>query len=329
MVDNRLPHIKIEDIVIGQRLTDSVYVLKSLKKDSEKVYMTISDKSGELDCYMPLSRYDSSYENMVSGAVKVNGIIEVGANQQPLGKIRSLAIAEAGSFDKEELFAGISDEKRDIYIADIRDRICKIPDPACRQLCSILLNDEMLMELANYPASVAFHGKFGGGALVATSVVTDFCIKIANTYLTKNHGMYKLKIDWSALVTAALLMYVAHPDYFIDNPWRKSPLAVDRGYMSLLQSKIERCIYSNNIEISDEMLARLLNILGASVALKTAVKATCIEGIILRNSLIMYEEMDMLDAEIAKHELQEGETYFFDGRLGRHIAVDRILEVAR
>ena len=321
----------ISDITVGQRFIDSIYVLSSLFKESEQVRISLKDKSGELECYMPLSRYDSSYEGMVGGAVKVNGIVEIGKNQQMLGKIRSLAIADEGSFNVQDLFDGLSEEKKAEYIAGIRKYIDTIPEPSCKLLCSTILSDEVLEKMACYPASLAYHGRYRGGALTATYVVTKMVCQSASIYFRTNHGMYDTKINWSVLITASLLMYAANIDAFIDNPWRKSQVSIDRGYMSLLQSRIERAVMENDIPISEERLARILNVLGSSVALKTAVKATCIEGIVLRHSLMMYEEMDMFDAEVSKHEAGEGEMYFFDPRLRRNIATERIeeLEVAK
>ena len=316
------------DITYGQRLVDSIYVLKSLSRESELVRMSLKDKTGELECYMPLSRFDPSYEGMVGGAVRVNGIIEVGKNQQMLGKLRSIAIADEGSFNVQDLFDGLSDEKRQQYIAGIKGYIDKIPDASCKKLCSIVLSDDLLLKMGDYPASLAYHGKYRGGALAATYVVTNMACHNANIYFRTNHGMYDSKINWSILITASLLMYAANIDCFVDNPWRKSQVSIDRGYMSLLQSRIEKAVFENGIPISDERLARILNVLGSSVALKTAVKATCIEGIILRHTLMMYEEMDMYDAEVSRHEVSEGETYFFDPRLKRNIATEIIEEVA-
>ncbi len=318
----------ISEISCGDRLIDAVYVLKSLAKEAEQVRLSLSDKTGILECYMPLSRYDLSYDSMVGGAVKVNGLVEIGKNRQLLGKVRSLAIADAGSFKVEDLFDGLSDEKKALYVNGIKGLINNIPEPSCRQLCSVILSDDFLNELSAYPASLAYHAKYRGGALATTYLVAKMVIHNAKIYSQFNPEMYESRINWSLLVTSSLLMYSAIPDYFIDNPWRKSQVAIDRGYMSLLQSKIEKAVYENNVTLSDERLARILNILGSSVALKTAVKATCFEGITLRNTLIAYEEMDMFDAEVSRHELSEGESYFFDGRLKRHIATNIIEEVA-
>lgn len=318
----------ISDISCGDRITDTVYVLKTLSREAEQIRLSLSDKTGILDCYMPLSRYDSSYERMVGGAVKVNGLVEIGKNQQLLGKIRSLAVADAGSFNVTELFDGLSEEKKVLYAAGIKSLIDKIPEPSCRQLCSSILTDEFLDRLSSYPASLAFHARYRGGALATTYVVTRMCIQMAKIYSQLNPEMYPYRINWSMLVTSSLLMYSAIPEYLIDNPWRKSQVAIDRGYMSLLQSKIEKAVHENGVDISEERLARIFNILGSSVAFKTAVKATCFEGITLRNTLIAYEEMDMFDAELSKHEASEGETYFFNSRLKRNIATEIIEEIS-
>ncbi len=317
----------LSEIVIGQKLTDVVYVLKALSKDSERVNLILSDKTGELISYMPLSRYDAGYEKMTGGAVKVNGIVEVGKDHQPLGKIRSLALADAGDFNVQDLFEGISEEKTAEIISTIGNLIKRIPDVGCRKLCQCLLTEDTLRQMASYPASLAYHGRYRGGALVSTCAVTQMAIRNALEYTHLKHDMYEQHINWSILVTSSLLMNVAIMDYLIDNPWRKSQIAIDRGYMSLLQSRIERAVIRDDVQISDEALARIFNVLGSSVALKTAVKATCIEGVILRYTLLMYEEMDMLDAEMDRHETKEGEAYFYNRRLSRNIATNNIEEV--
>ena len=90
--------------------------------------------------------------------------------------------------------------------------------------------------------------------------------------------------------------------------------------MSVMQSSLTDVLLSGH-PLSKEKFDKLLNILASSVPMKSGVKATCSEGMLLRHVLMLYEELDMFDESVSSHEPKEGETYYYDSKLHRTVPI--------
>lgn len=314
----------IEKITIGQKLEDEVFVLKSLVKLKEGGYRAVlSDKTGEINASISDERFDASYSDFVGGAVHVNALVVNGEDAGLEAKIKSLCLAKKGEFKPSELFDSISEEKIAVYINVIKDAIGRIPDASCKALCHAVLTDEVLAGLAKYPASIGYHARFRGGALAATAEVTALALQTGIMHQKAQNGLYEPTIEWSILLSGALLHLVAVLDYFEDQPWHRTAAGVDRGYMSLLQSRIERTIANAEFQVDDALFARLLNVLQVAQP-KALVKATTPAGVILRHCQQMYFELDMLDSASADHTGSDAQ--FFETRTKRFINQTRVEE---
>ena len=316
----------IKGLVIADKITDMVVCLKRLSaeskpfEDMEVHPAVLSDKSGEIPALISHERFDRTMLDYVGGAVLVNGLVLNGKNMVSYVKIKSLAKAEAGSFTPSDIFDGLDDRHIEGYIQVMRSSIGKISDPELAAFVSACFSDEVFRELASKPASLAYHGKYRGGALACAATVTKMACQTGLQYQKWSNGLYKFNCDWGMLISACLLCTYGVLGYYTEAPWRKSASGVQRGYMSMLQSRLMAVIASGHT-LSNEKLDKLLNILAASVPMKSGVRATCSEGMILRHVLMLYEELDMFDESVSSHEPEDGETYYYDPRLKRTVPV--------
>lgn len=317
--------MKVKEIIIGETLTGQVFCLKRLNpasspyEDLEVHRGTLSDSTGEVECFISNERYDKSMADLVGGAVLVNGFVLNGKDMVPLVKIKSLTSAPKDSYKPSDIFDGLDEEHVQKYIAVMKAAIDKIADGELKAFAIAALSDDVYRELAAKPASLAYHGIYRGGALACAASVTKMVTQGGWQYQKYNCGLYKPVFDWSLAITASLLCTYGVLGYYTDHPWRKTDSGVQRGYMSVLQSRLQRVTEVS--PLSGEKFDRLLNVLGCSVPMKTGVKATCPEGMLLRHTLMLFEELDMFDASVAKHEPEEGETYYYDTRLRRTVPI--------
>jgi len=316
--------MELNRVVIGDKITDGIYVLKSIRNAGNGKYdVILKDKSGELNCELANERFDESFLKLKGGAVKVTFIVTNGLNTKPLGVIKQMAIASSDEYSPSDLFDGLSDEKIAEYTRVIKECTRKIPDVTLQKLCNTILSDDVLKALSTMPASLSHHCRYRGGALAATAVVTKMVMQTGLQYLKGDNGLYKPSLDWSTLLASSLLHCVGVVDYYTpETPFSKTPVGVERGYQSVLQHHIESACFKSGIEVSESLLARILNILGSSVPMKSGIRATSSEGIILRKCLELYEELDMIDADIAGHDPEDGETYFYSKKSHRNIAIE-------
>ena len=316
----------ISSLIIADKLSDIVVCLKRLSEetkpfeDMEIHTAVLSDKTGEKPAIISAERFDRSMLNLVGGAVAINGLVLNGRNMEPYIKIKSMAPAEKGTFSPSDIFDGLDEAHTNGYIQVIRSSIAKIPDEELRVFIEACFPDSVLRELASKPASLAYHATYRGGALACAATVTKMACQTGLQYQKWCNGLYNFNCDWGMVIASCLLCTYGVLGYYTDTPWRKSASGLQRGYMSVLQSSLCEVRLSGHT-LSNTKFDKLLNILASSVPMKSTVKATSPEGMILRHVLMLYEEMDMFDASLAEHEVQEGETYYYDLRLKRTVPI--------
>ena len=308
--------LEISKIVIGDKVSDGVYCLKSIDKASDNYNVVLKDKTGELLCELARERFNDNLTALVGGAVKTTFVVKNGMNTEPLGVIKSIEKAEEGTYKSSDLFDSLSEEKIVFYKNTIKECISYIQREDLKTLVAKIIDEQMLSQLSKMPATLAYHGVYGGGALAATATITRMVMQTPFQYLKMQNGLYHPVLDWDVLIASSLLMYCGIPDYYTNTqPFRKTPIGVERGYLSVLQRKVEL----SNDSVDEMTLARILNILSSSAPFKSGVKATSSEGTILRKCSEMYEELDKLDAGREGYEAEGDETYFYDAKLRRNI----------
>ncbi len=306
-------------IVIGDRIED-VYCLKSIHRSKDGYQIILSDREGEVEAKLSDVRYDDSIKELVGGPVFITGPVIDGLNCKPVVVIKEVRKAQSSEYKVSDIFNGLTDDEVAKYKTCIRDMQKKITDTECSALVDACLSDKVLELLAQKPATVGYHGTYRGGALAACAVVTKMVYANIAYYQTLAPGMFDARINLSALLSASLLhtygtlTFISH-----EEPWQKTVAGINRGYMGVLQSLIERTVAKQGVKISEDKLSIILNILGCACSMKTSVKATGPEGSIFRMILMAYEELDAIFASTADRKPEEGEDYYFDKKLGRTI----------
>ena len=321
---------KVADIAVGDGLKGEIYRLDTITRGSDGNYnITLSDQSGQIAGIIPAERFVNDYNHLLNGAVVVNGSVLVGNDSQPVVKVRSLALAGGDTYKANEIFSGLSPEKIKEYNDFINASIERlISDKGLRLLVRAVLSKSMLNDLATLPASLAYHGRYMGGALAATATVTRMVAQNVIAYNKMSNGLYKIDYDWSVLIAASLLHMIGIPGYITnERPWRYTEAGLSRGYMSLVQEKLVSVIREKKIPVSDENLSKVLDILACSVPRKSGIRAVTPEGRMFRAVLLNYEEIDQLAAALDSHEFSEGASYEYLRGIG-YITADKEEEVA-
>lgn len=307
--------MKVADYVIGYSLEDEKAVLKSMCRCKDGYALVLSDSSGEVHALLPEECYSPDLQALVGGAIIFNGAVLNGKNGTHYVKVKMIEPAGAGTFNPSDLFDGLTQEKVAEFKADILLLIAKTPGATNRMLLNAMLSEDVLDRLATYPATTSKHAMYRGGALVATCVVARIAMQMGAAYQCHT-GLYQTELDWGLTMTGALLHSVAVLEYLEpEAPWHRTDVGVDRGYFSLLQSRIEKAIREQNIPFEEERLARLLNMLAASVQMRTEMKASSKEGVLLRYALSTYKELDILTAETA----EEKDGSYYNKKMRRFI----------
>lgn len=310
--------IPIERIAIGDSVKDGVYRLKAVRKDPSGGYsFTVSDKTGEMRGLISPERWVESYKDLVDGAVAINAVVYVGNDGEPLLKLRSMALAPGGTYRPSDLFDGLSEEKIKSYTDEIKKAINTIPNPSLKALATAVLSKKTLSSLAGQPATLAYYGRYMGGALAATAAVTKIAMQMGAAYNRQENGLYHLPLDWSVLITASVVHMAAIPEFYTETaPFRMTEEGVQRGYMSLLQDKIEKTIQTYKVRLSTSELSKLLNVLVSAVPKKTGICSTSPEGKMLRAAINFYSEMDQLSRTLSESDFDEVDTYTYLNRIG-------------
>ncbi len=308
--------MKQQTLPIGTILEDNIFVLEKVSQTEGGYRAVLSNKGSAISAYISDERaQDINLSAWIGGAVKISGPVLDDEEGNPCVKVKKAVLAKKGEYKPHELYDGLSEEKIQLYQAIISDAINRVPNQGVKALITAVLNDALIANLSIYPASLAYQAKYRGGALAQTATVCRFILQIGVTLQKYGNGLYESDLEWSVLLAGALLHMAAIPDYFDEQPLRRSAIAIDRGYMSLLQSRIERANYSGKEAIiPPALLARILNALQVTQQ-KSVVTATSLEGVLLRQAVLSFVEIDqyMLAA------LSSTEETFYDTKTRRHI----------
>jgi hypothetical protein len=312
----------INEMIIGEKLDNCFLVMCGILESNEGYTLNLKDKSGEIHGLLRKELFSPELKGYVGGVVKLSAVVKPSKGRVPELNIKSIEIADTSEYNPLDLFEGLSKEKIDEYVTILRICTSQIKHPGYKQLAETLLTEENLQKLASVPASLAYYGRYKGGALAGAANITIMARDVGIEYVKHFNGLNTRTIDWSLILTASVLNTIGVLSYITPiEPFKKSPLGVEKGYVGCTQSLIERTVLQNDIPLTELEVARLLNVLTSAVALKTCVKATTKEGIILRHVVALYAELDMLDFGVATHEKEEeDEPYFYSPSLKRYIS---------
>lgn len=312
-----------DKLVIGERIVEEPFCLKALRKEADESYSALfADKTGEIPGCISIERFSETFHELVGSAVAVTAVVVDGKDMRPMLRIKAMRVCEKEEFIQSDLFMGLSGEKKAEYIEMIRKNMEYVKNEGYKKLLICALNDVALKRLGELPATLSKHGKYGGGALAATAMVSSFCVQIGGTYCRHANGLYTGTINWSLLLTGSLLAYYGNLRYLTEMPWKRTLEGVNLGYVSMLQMTISDVLHANRIDIPTIEMSNLFNILQAAMACRTEVRSTCKEGAILRHVVSAYQDIDMIDAVLAdfcKND-NDGLGYIYDEKLRYYVA---------
>ena len=309
----------VKDLVIGEEIKDQLFRLKEVgDAKNGKVRCILSDKTGECLADINEDKCTADFRALEGNAVQLTAVI-INDGCKPLAVITKWEPAD--TFKPVELFQGISKEVSEICKKDIRENLIPLVSHAgYHALLVAALTDDTLDRMSELPVTLSCYGRYAGAALVATDAVTRMVAGAMSSYAKRGNGLCTKPPVWNVLLTASLLQHLGR-QYFFDAevPFKRSARGVALSYFSTLQMAIERVIAENEVPLSDQELANLLNILNVSVSSKTEVRAISKEGPILRHMIALYSECDAIDWEESSHEKKEGETYYWSKSLNRWV----------
>ena len=303
----------IKDLVIGEKISGIFVCLNSLTERGDGMYAAVfSDISGKICGVIRKELVTDVIKAAVKGVVCISAIVKPGNERVRVLSVKEITLAEKGSYKSSDIFDGLSEEKVIEYMQIIEMAKNNVKHEGYRKLLDVALDDLTLKRLAELPATLSYYGTYKGGALAGASLITLMCKDCGLEYVTHFNGLHHGTLNWSLLLTGALLSTYGAINYITPvEPFTKTPIGVDRGYCSILQSMIEKICITHDIPLTDVELSRLLNVLTCAVAKHTSVKATTKEGILLRHCLSLYAELEKEDSE---------ESYFYAKNLNRYIS---------
>ena len=297
------------DLAVGEMVKEEAFMLKELSgKDRVNTAFILTDSKGRMPASIPNEIADEvKLEELVGTVVDVEGIV-IPDGMVPILRVKSLKVST--DFVPVEVTGGLSGDKVKAYITDIGYIKSVIKTEGLRALLDACLTEENLKKLSELPATLGLYGKYPGGALAATSSVSRMVISSTQSYVKMGNGFSTGNPNWNVLVAASLLFMYGTITYFEkkDGKTVKSRKGMTVGYYACLQEALD--IQRSKLNIEENDYALLLNILQVSVSDRTEVSAISKDGIVLRNIIKMYGEMDSLDWEIATHQDEEKELFY-------------------
>lgn len=312
-------------LVIGEVVTKEPFVLKSVAAPVKgAVTVSFGDRSGTVSGRIS----ESLFNSLGLTAASVGEVYSVTATILATNRAANVMVKEmepCSDFLPSELFSGISEEKKKEYYQFIKDARTKITHAGYGALVDACLTDENLRRLGNLPATLNFYGTYMGGALAAAVGVTYMSMSSMASYVRRGNGFTTQNPGWNVLLTASLLHSFGCITYFDENdPFKKSARGVTMNYFSSLQYALEEVIFRENIPLTEQELANLLNVLNVAVAGRTSTKAVSKDGAVLRGNLILYGECDAIDWALANHETEEEEEFFYSKKLSRYLLTTEV-----
>lgn len=281
----------------GSEIKEQICRIENIRQVKDGFSFTCKDSSGSIGAWVAERLYTKEQLTELSAKpVSITGVVLAKSCNHKEIKVKVINPAESTSFDVDQLWKNISDEKLDTYISTIRYYIDKVQNPRYKELLALHYSNENIKRMRTMPATHIRQGSLGGGMLHEIATVTLACVAMANHYSKMANGIYSFPIDWDLLLTGALMHLAGNFLYFNEEPPHlKSSLGVNQGYASCEQGMIYYYVYSQGVALSAEELSMLLGVVAQCNEFRAGAKACCQEAIILHSVYNMYAYLDRYD----------------------------------
>lgn len=215
-------------------------------------------------------------------------------------KVSSIREAKEGEFKQSDLDApGIGEEVVNACKANLAKVIKLLRHDGYRQLVWACLTSENIEKMSKVPATLDRQGRFPGGALVQTSVVSVLVYYTMAVIWELRNGIHTRGYNSDALITAALLHQFGVLEFFKEHNGtvRKTQVGLNYGYFLTLERTLTRIVAENGIPLTELELSALFNILGSADRKIRGLRAVSKEGEVLSCAISTYERLDIFDAE--------------------------------
>ena len=312
-----MKQIYVSGINPGDKIEKQDFLVKTVKPpQNNEVEMVLGDKTGDIRAYMH-QELAEKMQLQEKAVITVTGVVRI---QNTIKELRIVHAESCKNVIPAVLYQGISPETAQEHKDAIRRTIKKITHPGYKALVEACLSEQNLNTLASLPATFNRHGKYRGGALVATRVVTRMTESAMASYVNSPNGITTTPPNWSLLITAGLLHTFGRIEYCSsENPFERSLNGLEMNYYSMLQHSLEKIVFSQGVPILEQDFARLLNVLDVTVSDRTGTKATTKDGAILRAVYRLYSECEAMDWADANAEVEEEKEFYYSKELNRYL----------
>lgn len=322
----------------GSEVNDQICRIENIRRVKDGFAFTCKDSSGAIDAWVAERLYTKEQLTELSAKpVSITGAVLAKSCSYKEIKVKIIKVAESASFEAEQLWKNISDEKLDLYIATIRYYMDKVQNPRYKELLTLHFSDENITRMRTMPATHTRQGSLGGGMLHEIATVTLASVAMANHYVKMSNGIYSFPINWDLLLTGALMHLAGNLLYFNETPPHlKSSLGVNQGYASCEQGMIYYYVYSQGVTLSAEELSMLLGVVAQCNEYRAGVKACCQEAIILHSVYNMYAYLDRYDhalsdaiAQIGNDDKAALQEYIYGSAMNSYASESTIAKVSK
>lgn len=290
----------IKDVCTGNVYSGFIAGIKNLRREQDIYFFFFFDKTGEIEAKLHSSILT---EGVIDGDEVVADFSFIRKEGHKIAMVKALRRADPHKdhYNAMDLYTGLDGKHVDGYKTMIRGAIDyvgkyeqermagKRQERHYYALLSAYYTEEEFEMLASRPASVNGAGRFLGGALVLIVNVTYAAKDVAIEFHRLGNGLYPVDMDYTLVITAALLCMAGMRDY-IGPDLKKTRKGIARGYYGLLQERL--LPLCRECQLTGDEEDKLLNTLMCIFPGCGAVKSVTVESSLLRGIYALYEEVD-------------------------------------
>jgi len=323
----------VKDVCTGNVYNGFVAGIKNLRKEQDIYLFILFDKTGEIEAKL----HSSILADAVADGDEVVAdfsFIRKEGHKIAIVKALRRADPQRDHYNAMDLYTGIDDKHVDGYKAMIRRAIeyvgkyerekkaGKQQERHYHALLTAYYTEEEFAALASLPASVNGIGRYLGGALSLIVNVTYAAKDVAIEFHRFGNGLYPVDMDYSLVITAALLCMAGMRDY-VGTDLKKTRKGIARGYYGLLQERL--LPLCRECQLTGDEEDKLLNTLMCMFPGCGAIKSVTVESSLCRGIYALYGEVD--EAALFKSESPDEASrimgYCYSERLNKPFLIDQ------
>lgn len=188
----------------GERVFD-IFLLADVKYCSNDrgvrwLSMRLEDKSGSMRAKVWSDRMEMEYEGFKGQIVLISGSVTYYAGTPEL-TVDKMQIAPEGEFELSEVVKTLRKEKIQVYKEEIISMVEKISSNCLREYVTGILNDDVLVRMADLPVHLSGHHTYRGALLEHVCEV----ITASYYYVKSTQAIRDIKYDLDLVLAGAAL----------------------------------------------------------------------------------------------------------------------------